>query len=672
MRLSVLAALLASLSLLLGCGSSSSSTTADGGVVDSSSPRDGHRAPDGHATADGDKGHTSHDARADAGADSGHEHPDSGHEHPDSGHEHPDSGHEHPDSGHTTGHDAGHDSGFDAPTPGDADPFELYDAGPPVVATTDSDGWSVLPGMPGTDGGYARAIYVDSVGGSESNTGDSPSSALQGIGTSSTLNHQLSTAPAGQSIVVVLKPGSSWTTSPADQMNPPIGGSASFPLLITGSRWPGATTGARPRIGGMIYLGHSHVAVEGLEIGPGSTSGFGEGIHIPSGGETDFLIEDNLITNYPMNIEITGSPTTPVTNVRIRRNYLFGACGSGAVVAFDGNDVAGMLFEENFFDWNGGTSSDCNYVNTNLHATYTNILAHDVYFADDGTRVVALDVTFRRNLFSRTLQSVKGPYTGTMDDNLFYDYLSGGYIGTWGGAFTNNVLIDGGGFGTGLDNNHSPNELPLRQTLFCNNLHYNEGSPYTPSDYAFVSSNAAGVSLAYHDNVIDGFDRAFQLSDSMCFGYDVSNNIVQTNSFWEIYQPWPQARCPSSFSGNDYYSPQGDTSASGSGYGLELPGTSMQYQDFAAAEAFLHEQNGVFESAPFAFADPTRNIGSYLVSASLGTGTPTLIDYLTLVQAQSQTFHTWNAALGVQAINEYLRAGHSLPTKPLSYNSGCP
>ncbi len=130
------------------------------------------------------------------------------------------------------------DAGVDAAPPprvDGADPFEYYDAGPPIVAATDPSGWSVLPGMPGTDGGYARAIYVDSVGGSDDNTGDSPTSALQGIGTSSKLESELASA-GGQSIVVVLKPGSSWMTSPADQLNPQVGGTAAFPLLITGSR----------------------------------------------------------------------------------------------------------------------------------------------------------------------------------------------------------------------------------------------------------------------------------------------------------------------------------------------------------------------------------------------------------------------------------------------------
>jgi hypothetical protein len=613
---------------LLACSGGSSSPGTDGGATDSGSPD------------------ATFDARSDAL----------------------------PDAGSDSQADVAIDAPVDAGIPDGVDPFELYDAGPPIVASTDSNGWSILPGLPGTAGGYARAIYVDSVGGSDTNAGDSPTTALQGIGTSSTLYNDLKNAPAGQSIVVLLKPGSSWTTSPADQLNVPIGGSAPYPLLITGSRWPGVTGGARPRIGGMIYLGFSHVAIEGLEIGPGNTSGFGEGIHIPSGGETDFLIEDNVITNYGMLIEITGSQTSPVTNVRIRRNYLFGACGSGAVVAFDGNDVAGMLFEDNFFDWNGGPSTDCNYVNTSLTATYSNALAHDVYFADDGVRVVALDVTFSHNLFARTLQSVKGPYTGAMDDNLFYDYLSGGYVGPWGAAFSNNVLIDGSGFGTALDNNHSPNEIPSRRTLFCNNLHYNEGSPYTAGAYAFTSNNAAGVDLSFHDNVIDGYDRAFELNDSTCFGYAIANNIVQANSFYEIYQPWPQPSCPAAFSANQYHSPAGDTSASGTGYGLELPGTGTQYQNFNAAETFLKEDGGVYESQPFPFTDPTRNIASYLTSTSLAppSPAPTLLTYLALVRTQSQSPHQWNPALGVQAINAYLRAGHSLPTKPMTYGSGCP
>ena len=553
----------------------------------------------------------------------------------------------------------------DAAVSGDADPWELYDAGPPVVAVTDSNGWSVLPGMPGTSGGYARAIYVDSVNGSESNSGDGPTAALQHLDGTSTLYQQLSAAPAGQTIVVVLKPGSSW---PTEKFDVPIGGTPAFPLLITGTRWPGVS-GARPDIGGMIYLNASHVAIEGLEIGPGGT--YEEGIHIPVNGGTDFLIEDCLITHYYNLIEVTGSHTQPVSNLRIRRNYLFGAYGTGPVVAFDGNDISSALFEENFFDWNGGPTGD--YTNASLTANYSNVLAHDVYFADDGTGVVALNVTFRHNLFSRTLESVKGPYTGTLDDNLFYNYSSGGYIGTWGGSFSNNVLIDGGGFATALDNNHSPNTIPSRKTLVCNNLTYNEGIPYTVGAYAFETLNSAGVNLELTNNVIDGFDRAFNFNDTQCFGYDVSKNLVQANSFYEIWSPWPQPGCSASFTGNTYHSPMGSTTATQSGYALKQ-NPANSFGDFSMLESFLDETGSSYQASSIAFADPTRNIGSYLTSASLAAASsgPTLTSYLALLRAQAATAHQWNDSLGVAAVNAYLRAGHASPALSLTYGTGCP
>jgi len=566
--------------------------------------------------------------------------------------------------------DAGSDSATeDAPAEdaAGADPWELYDAGAPIVANTDPNGWSILPGLPGTAGGYQRAIYVDSVGGSDSNTGDSPSQALQHLDSTSTLYQQLSSSVAKtQSIVVLLKPGSSW---PTEQFNVPLGGTAAFPLLITGTMWPGNVGTARPQIGGMIYLTASHVAIEGLQIGPGGT--YAEGIHIPVNGGTDFLIEDCLITHYYNLIEITGSHTQPVSNVRIRRNYLFGAEGNGPVVAFDGNDISSALFEDNFFDWNGGPLGD--YTNTSLTANYSDQYAHDIYFADDGTGVVALNVTFKHNLFSRTLESVKGPYSGAMDDNLFYNYSSGGYIGTWGAQFTNNVLMNGSGFATGLDNNHGPNTLSSRKTLFCNNLSYNEGSPYAAGDYAFQTENTAGVNLEFVHNVIDGFDRAFNFSDGSCFGYDVSSNTVQANSFYEIWSPWPQAGCTLSFSDNTYHSPMGSTSKTQDGYSLKQ-NPAGTFSDFATLETFLDESGGTYQSAAFAFTDPTRNMTSYLTSTGLAAASsaPTYIDYLTLVRAQAQTSHQWNTALGVQAINEYLRQGHSLPGQPLTYGSGCP
>jgi hypothetical protein len=551
------------------------------------------------------------------------------------------------------------------------------DGGPPVTANTDSEGWTILPGLPGTANGYQRAIYVDSVGGSETNTGASADQALKEISSTSALYKILTSADAKtQAIEILLKPGSSW---PADHMMLPIGGTTLFPLLISGSKWPGMVTAkTRPQVGEGIEAKASHVAIEGLEIGPGNgMDPFG--IYSSISGGTDLLIEDCLITRFYNLIQILGSHTQSFTNIRIRRNYLFGAfkAGSGstsstvaAIVGFDGCDIDGALFEQNFFDYNGGPTGDYD-TNSSLTAPYSDYEAHDIYFADDGMAVIALNISFRQNLFARTLQSMKGPYTGVVDDNLYYNYSTGGYVGADGLQFTNNVLMDGGGFLASLDNAHDPNTDPTAKTLVCNNLFNNQQSPYVAAAFGTgtLGNGAVGVNLSFAGNVIDGFDKAFYFDDPSCFGYDFTNNTIQTTSFFEMPDKLP-ATCPMSASGNTYYSAKGATAAGGGGYALDVNGT---YSDFSALETMLAESNGTFASKEIPFADPTRNIGTYLTQANLTNAlTATLLDYLALVRSQGSTIHQWNAALGVDAVNTYLRAGHALPGRSLAYNSGCP
>jgi hypothetical protein len=572
-------------------------------------------------------------------------------------------------------------SGSDAfAAPGDAS-GEGGDGGDALDSGLDDSGWTTLPGLPGTDGGYARAIYVDSVNGSDTNTGDSPAQALQHVSNTSKLHALLSAADPADAggIVVVLKPGSTW---PSEQLWLPTGGTAAYPLLVTGEEWPDAGSTDRPQVGGGIRVigdGLNHVAMEGLAIGPypegGTFSSYGVDISVPGG--TDYLIEDCLITDYYNLIAVAGTHTQPVTNLRVRRSYLFGAYGAGPVVAFDGNDIVGALFEDDFFDYNGGP--DGNYLNAVLEAPYTNVLAHDIYFADDGTSVIAYDVTLRRNLFSRTLESVKGPYTGSMDDNLFYDYSSGGYIGTWGAVFSNNVLVNGGGFSASIDNAHDPNTDAGAVTLFCTNLQVNQGSPFQGGAFAAstIGDSIVGVNLDYVGNIIDGFDQAFQLHDDDCFGYRFTKNLVQADKFFEFYGPWPQPQCPLVAAGNVYHSPMGPGAATGSGYGLEVnpgDGGPTTYQGYAAMEAFLGEDGGTYADASLPFADPTRDIGSYLVANALAPASPapTLLDYLALVRSQAATAHRWNPALSVSAVNAYLRAGHAMAGRPFAYGSSCP
>jgi hypothetical protein len=532
-----------------------------------------------------------------------------------------------------------------------------------------TDGYTTFPGLPGTPGGYAQALYVDSVAGSDDNDGSSPDKALGHVDSSSKLYKTLTALGDGASVIVLLKPGSDFGT---EVLQVPVAGTADFPLLVSGSKWPGVA-GARPSFQGVqIKFGdgkQSHVAIESLHLAwPGHSA-----VEIDIADGTDYLVEDCVLENSFQILQAgTGDVAHPMTNIRVRRNYLLGANGSGPALGMYIASVETMLIEENVFDYNGG---DGDYASTNLYQPTNNMLSHDIYVGanSDGKTVTARDFTIRRNLFSRSMQAVKGPYTGVFDDNLFYDYTTANYGSAWsyvgpqGVTVTNNVLVNGPGLGTSVDNGHAGTGTSSG-TTFCNNLLYNEQDSY---EGGVVNGNVngyaaytAGVTLNYVGNIIDGLGKAMMPEDSTCGGYTFKDNVFQSSIFY-WFNP---LSCGVSASGNLYYSskgPDGDVA-----YGNAA---NPQNMNFAQMETFLKETNGTFNPTPIPFADPTRNMGSYLTANGMVSGgaTPTLIDYLKLVMAQSATAHAWDTRLAVTTINAYLRAGHAMPGRTFAYSSTC-
>jgi hypothetical protein len=525
------------------------------------------------------------------------------------------------------------------------------------------DGFTTFPGLPGTPNGYAQAIYVDSKGGSDTNTGDSPAQALQHVDPSSKLYTTLAALGDGANVVVLLKPGSDFGT---EQFQIPVAGTAAYPLLVSGSMWPGVTGGARPLVQSLqVKYGsgkQSHIAVTGLHLSfPGHTP-----LEIEIDDGTDYLVEDCLLDNSFQSLNAgTADASHPMTNIRLRRSYFFGANGaSGASVGMYVTSVIGMTIEENFFDYNGGDGA---YTSSNLYQPTNNELSHDIYVGanSDGMTVTAQSFTVRRNLFARTMQSVKGPYSGTFDDNLFYNYTTANYgsansyVGPQGVIATNNVMINGPGFGTSVDNGHAGTG-PSGPTAFCNNLLYNEGTPFASTA---ITTLPAAATTTYSNNVIDGFDQGLKLEDTTCGGYTLSNNVIQATYLFWIHP----LGCSMKASGGTYWSSSGAT-----GQVAYDNAQSPQYLSFSQLETILGETGGTFASAPIAFTDPSRNIGGYLTKAGLATGSPTLIDYLKLVQAQAAQMHQWSPALEVTAINAYLRDGHAQAGQSLAYSTICP
>ena len=193
-----------------------------------------------------------------------------------------------------------------------------------------------------------------------------------------------------------------------------------------------------------------------------------------------------------------------------------------------------------------------------------------------------------------------------------------------------------------------------------------------------LGGSIVGAHLDYRGNILDGFAQALIFQDQHCFGYDLTGNLLQANDLLEISGTWPQAQCPLAASGNSYHLPSGPDASNGAGYALEVRGNATTYSGFGGLEAFLGEDSGAYSEAPFAFVDPSRTVGRYLLESGLAAAgaeagaTPTIVDFMSLVRAQSAGAHTWSPALDVATVNAYLRAGHAMTTRPFAYDPACP
>ena len=179
----------------------------------------------------------------------------------------------------------------------------------------DSLGWSKFPAL----STYEKIFYVDSIAGKDTNDGLSPANAFKTLVYGGALNKAIKAA-TGKKIAVLLKPGSTFS----DLFYVEVGGTAAFPLLVSGSSWPGSVPNIKPILKNGILANASHLAFQGFQIansGAGST-----GIHLSVPGGTDYLIEDCLFTGLYQALLIQGGASggaNRLTNLRIRRNYFF-------------------------------------------------------------------------------------------------------------------------------------------------------------------------------------------------------------------------------------------------------------------------------------------------------------------------------------------------------------
>ena len=549
------------------------------------------------------------------------------------------------------------------------------------------DGWTDFP----TD--YDVTIFADAEKGNDANfnekkppaKGNTAATAIKSINKINAV-HMLSQYK-GKSIRIVMKPGSSFPDQ--DYLEIRRSGTADHPLLIQGNdilnsdkAW---RSGDRPKMIAGIrvrYNAPDHIAISGIEFdGPGPGANFGIAITRPGG--VDYLIEDCLLKRYHHNLELMGGgffgtkednniPTpgyveNHISDLKIRRNKILYATGQGAAVGLAAQSFENTLIEENIFDLNGIDNLAMETLNNDYdheaqfgsNTTQNNALAHDVYFLDRNASNHSVNVKFRNNLFARTPLAVKGPSIGSMDNNLFYNSVTPGFMGTHGGYTANNVYVNSGTAFTSDNNGFYPNTDPNATERFANNLV--KGNPGTPFGFG---SDAPGIVIFDH-NVIDGAGTAIQanFSSTTCTRFEFDSNELNSKNPYRFHD---SRNCPQIFTNNSYFSAKGPTDNALLYSDQNYDVGNAIHLGFADMVGLLKGTGETYVAAGFVHSDTARDITSYLRDrvTTVKPDRQTLLGYLNLLYAESRT--NWHPELRVPNIINYLREGYDMNYMPIT------
>jgi len=406
----------------------------------------------------------------------------------------------------------------------------------------------------------------------------------------------------------------------------------------------------------------SHVAIVGIYIGPGG--GKNVGIANANTAATDLLIEDTVIDGFWQNITIQGaSSAAPFTDFRM--------CRSQSINAFDANyattdeskpqgiyayALKDALIEENVFDHNA-------YKNDDLSDATE--FGHDIYVSNSASGF-SFDVQILGNLVSRGLHSMKGPATGTIENNLFDDDGFSGYMGSQGGSFSANVVVDNTPKSVHSFHLSQPNTLLTQEGGFSVDGSMSAGSANglttvnanlfargAASAFGLSANNAAN--FAFTGNVVQGWQECLLSWDSSVLFTMTGNQCQGTGSFataLELHDFMPSS---SVLAGNVYYGPGG----TGAKYFL-MNGAALTY---AQALAMSNETRSSFNEVTY--PDATVSVASYvaqLPGAPYGSS-PTLANFVTEVEKQSK--FDWRQEYRVPTVNNYLRGGFAMAPVPV-------
>ena len=531
-----------------------------------------------------------------------------------------------------------------------------------VTAGTPSDGWTVFTASPRT-----RKVYVSSSGGSDTNSGLSPSSPKRSLAAGKEMMRD------GKPDWLLLKCGDTWDESLGNWGL--SGASAEEPMLISsygsGAR-PFLRTGILPGISTAWRSNPNYIAIVGLHMQPHLYDGTNANIAgIAWLRHTEgLLIEDCFIERYTTNIVIQGTQETiPTTGsrhkiARIRRNVLVdsfncnntGSGGPNTSQAIYAYGCDGLLIEENVLDHNGWIDG--------IPGSIPTWVRHNGYIANGNTNVV-----LRGNIVAGT-DGVMMRSGGLIEENLYLQNY--------------NAIL----FGLGIEPEPNGVTGTIRRNVVLDGRDYGDakGDPL-PGGLCIDMGNIAGSTIDHNifaHNVTGTGPRAIQIHDTHGAGsWRVVENTTFSNNI--IYDWGGDLIDIQTAEGGKSQQPVNlqllDNTLQAAGtsdllvrhaIAASLPGVSAGGNKFHSAapehawfriggtnESLAEWKSQVQDTTSIAqkagFPDPSRTIGTYAASVGLP---PTLAAFLAEARLQSKA--NWRAAYTAAAVNAYIRAGFGM------------
>jgi len=480
--------------------------------------------------------------------------------------------------------------------------------------SVDSAGWTTFAPSSG-----ARVVYVSSSGGSDSNSGLSPSSPVASLARAQKLLH------SGTGDELLLKRGDTWHGGFGFWS---VSGQSSSNPLVIGSYG----TGARPTIDSGSQTGWTNgltsvhdVAFIGLHFTAAGRGGSTpDGIQ-SSGRLSGVLIEDCCIEGYRNNITLQNFWSV-INNVKVRRSQILDAySGSSHAQGIYADGVHGLLLEQNIFDHNGWG-----------HGAGATMFNHGAYVTAKSDGLTATGNIFS-NSSSHGLQARPG---GTVQNNLFYNNavgLSFGLVNGGGvvkpggvtGSVSNNVFVGGHSI-NGLAAGVGVEVSNIASASISNNV-FAYGDPaarnaainLSPIQGTTNGGSAVGINnLTVANNVVYKWSQGMQISG----GVAIRNLSVRINDFQNItaFQALVVA---------------GGTSASWSGNTFNVPGNSKTPILVGGRATSLSGMS----SAAVHYPDASRTVNTY--------------DSNLLAKARALSHSNWDTRCLAQNVVAWIQGG---------------